>query len=885
MLSAMDVSFNRLTGAVPDVFDCRFGANLPPGATYFGLNVFLAAHNRLVGSLPAGLAKCGPYLQQLDLSNNELSSVVSSLVDSLTALLSLSLNDNQFSGPIPSLGNASLLQQLDLSNNTLTGELPAYLRRLTSLQSLNLGQNQLTGPLPSSFSGLANVSLFNASHNRLTGGIPASIARLSASLAHLYLNSNNLSGALPPALADLPFLQDLDLSNNAFSGGLSPLLVDSHALTTLLAANNSLSGPLPAQLVSHATLRDLDLSGNRLNGTLAALNWSGAGKLESVLLQRNALSGAIPASLSGVGSLKVLSLAHNALVGAIPHELTVLALASLDLSFNNLSGGIPPGRLADFPPSAYAGNPLLCAPPLERSCSANDAPGGSGGSGGGAGGSGGHSNSSHLSAGAVAGIVVGIVAAAVLVVAAVVVALFGRGLLRGGAGAGGRKKVWQKDYSRGTLIMYETLPVAFTMEDLYLATDGFHDAFLLGRGGFGSVYSNQGEQEFRAEMDTLGRIRHSNLVTLLGVYVDAEADRRMLIYNYLQGTLLHRFCMGDTRAPSQRTAAFPLTVLTKPYSKSVTHIRQCDLEDLAITRTAPLDDNDHWITMTIGAPSSLAKGAIASPAGGKLPRAANCRGGPLGGSLQACFGEKGKEDPRLAMWSHRLEIALGTARGLKYLHHDLRPHSIIHRDIKPANVLLDEALTAYVADFGLAKSWDASEATHMSTAVRGTMGYMAPEYALRARLTEKTDVYAFGIILLQLVTGLKPTNPDVAEQGMPLWSSLQEPATIVDPALEVGGEEGLKEVFGMLKLGQACAYREPGKRPTMAEALHVLENLKDFASGIAPSDKEGAEMTRTVPFEDDEVESVSSGSFDEGMDGPEFSHSRELENCTVIEGP
>lgn len=107
-------------------------------------------------------------------------------------------------------------------------------------------------------------------------------------------------------------------------------------------------------------------------------------------------------------------------------------------------------------------------------------------------------------------------------------------------------------------------------------------------------------------------------------------------------------------------------------------------------------------------------------------------------------------------WETRLKIAVGAAQGLAYLHHDCTPR-IIHRDIKSSNILLDENFVAHLSDFGIAKSIPASK-THASTYVLGTIGYIDPEYARTSRLNEKSDIYSFGIVLLELLTGKKAVD-------------------------------------------------------------------------------------------------------------------------------
>ncbi|XP_030948717.1 probable LRR receptor-like serine/threonine-protein kinase RKF3 [Quercus lobata] len=184
----------------------------------------------------------------------------------------------------------------------------------------------------------------------------------------------------------------------------------------------------------------------------------------------------------------------------------------------------------------------------------------------------------------------------------------------------------------------------------------------------------------------------------------------------------------------------------------------------------------------------------------------------------------GLEDRKLS-WPIRQKIALGTARGLAYLHYGAQP-GIIHRDIKASNILLDEMFEAKVADFGLAK-FTPEGMTHLSTRVAGTMGYVAPEYALYGQLTERSDVYSFGVVLLELLSGRKAlsTNSD----GQPIlvtdwaWSSVRNGRTldVIDNGMpELGVPEVLEKHVLVAVL---CSHPQLYARPTMDQVVKMLE--------------------------------------------------------------
>ncbi|KAI4368974.1 hypothetical protein MLD38_017471 [Melastoma candidum] len=304
----------------------------------------------------------------------------------------------------------------------------------------------------------------------------------------------------------------------------------------------------------------------------------------------------------------------------------------------------------------------------------------------------------------------------------------------------------------------------FTYEELVLATNGFADENLLGKGGFGSVYkgylpdgkeiavkqlkigSRQGDREFKAEVEIISRIHHRHLVSLVG-YCIAE-NQRLLVYDYVPNNTLY-------------------------------------------------------------------------------------------------FHLHGKDRPALD-WATRVKVAAGAARGLAYLHEGCHPR-IIHRDIKSSNILLDDNFEARVSDFGLAKlALDSN--THMTTRVMGTFGYMAPEYASSGKLTEKSDVFSFGVVLLELITGRKPVDQSqplgdesLVEWARPLLSHALENEDcegLVDPRLENNYVE--PELFQLIEAAAACVRHSAAKRPRMGQVVRAFDTLatSDLTNGMRLGDSE-----------------------------------------------
>ncbi|KAK9293099.1 hypothetical protein L1049_021084 [Liquidambar formosana] len=176
-------------------------------------------------------------------------------------------------------------------------------------------------------------------------------------------------------------------------------------------------------------------------------------------------------------------------------------------------------------------------------------------------------------------------------------------------------------------------------------------------------------------------------------------------------------------------------------------------------------------------------------------------------------------------WQTRFMVALGAAQGLSYLHHDCKPR-IVHRDIKSNNILLDYNFEAHVGDFGLAKVIDMPQSKSMS-AVAGSYGYIAPEYAYTMKVTEKCDIYSYGVVLLELLTGRTPVQP--LDQGGDLVTLVRNyiqnnslTLGILDARLNLKVESHVAHMMTVLRIALQCTSTSPFDRPTMREVVLML---------------------------------------------------------------
>ncbi|KAK8977703.1 hypothetical protein V6N11_013484 [Hibiscus sabdariffa] len=179
-------------------------------------------------------------------------------------------------------------------------------------------------------------------------------------------------------------------------------------------------------------------------------------------------------------------------------------------------------------------------------------------------------------------------------------------------------------------------------------------------------------------------------------------------------------------------------------------------------------------------------------------------------------------------WSKRMKIALGAAKGLAFLHGAERP--VIYRDFKTSNILLDGDFNAKLSDFGLAKDGPMGDQTHVSTRVMGTLGYAAPEYILTGHLTAKSDVYGFGVVLLEMLLGRRVLDKGIGggqnlvEWARPLLNHNKKLIKILDPKME--GQYSPRAAMRIAKLAYLCLSENPKGRPLMSQVVECLEKFQ-----------------------------------------------------------
>ncbi|KAL3634062.1 Receptor protein-tyrosine kinase cepr1 [Castilleja foliolosa] len=347
-LTDLELSGNYLTGRVPTEL-----------ARLKNLKLLELYYNQLDGNIPDEIGNL-TSLHELDMSVNRLTGQIPKSICRLPNIRVFQLYNNSLTGEIPNvLANSTTLITLSLYANYLTGPVPPNLGRSSALVGVDLSENRLTGKLPEDLCSGGKLKYLLFLQNFLSGEIPESYAECE-SLIRFRVSSNNLSGKIPGRLFSLPHASIIDIEKNDLTGSIpGESIRNAKNLSELFMQGNRISGLIPPEISLATKLVKIDLSNNFLSGPIPSkignLRW-----LNLLLLQNNELSSSIPESLSSLKSLNVLDLSSNRLTGRIPESLDILLPNSLNFSNNRLSGEIPIPFIKGGVLESFAGNPSLC---------------------------------------------------------------------------------------------------------------------------------------------------------------------------------------------------------------------------------------------------------------------------------------------------------------------------------------------------------------------------------------------------------------------------------------------------------------------------------------------------------------------------------------------
>ncbi|KAF8399548.1 hypothetical protein HHK36_015415 [Tetracentron sinense] len=859
-LREFSVSENFLTGDVlPSIF-----------TEHCNLEILDLSENHLYGGVPKEVSNC-KGLVTLNLWGNNFTGVLPSEIGLLSNLKGLYLGSNNFSREIPdSLLNCSKLAFLDLSKNGFGGDIQEIFGRFNQVMYLVLHGNSYTGGIISSgILKLQNVSRLDLSSNKFSGPLLVEFSEMP-SIEFLILAFNNFSGNIPPEFGNLLYLQALDLSFNRLTGSIPPAIGKLSRLLWLMLANNLLTGVIPPEIGNCSSLLWLNLANNQLSGKIPPElsnigrnatptfesnkqnNRGKAGSGECLVMKRwipadytpfsfaytlltrkscraiwnrllegqglfpiciggsmvrtlqisgylqltgNQFSGEVPAEIGKMQNFSLFNLGVNNFSGKLPPEIGRLPLSLLNLSVNQFSGEIPPeiGQLRCLQNLELSYNNFSGSFPASLN------------------------NLTELSK----------------------FNISYNPFISGVIPTTGQLATFEKESFLGNPLLQ--LP-AFINKTIKGSTENSESG--------GKPKKHTRWETFLVCLAlTMAFLICGVLSLIVCVMVKSPVDSP-------EFTLENAKQQRDMRSSPGNSS--------REMSDSVKVIR---LDKTAFTHADILKATGNFSDERI-----IGKGGYGTVYQGVLPDgrevavkklqregvegerefraemevlSGNSFGWPHP-NLVALYGwclhgsekllvyeymEGGSLDDFVSdrtklTWQRRMDVAVGVASALVFLHHECYP-AIVHRDVKASNVLLDKDGKARVTDFGLARVVDAGD-SHVSTMVAGTVGYVAPEYGQIWQATTKGDVYSFGVLALELATGRRAV--DGGEECLVDWTRRVigngrrgfSRAVIPVVLLGSGLSEGAEEMCELLRIGFRCTAEAPQARPNMKEVLAML---------------------------------------------------------------
>ncbi|CAA7407964.1 unnamed protein product [Spirodela intermedia] len=774
-----------------------------------GLSELNLAGNFFNQSIPLHLAQC-TSLQALNLSNNLLWGTLPDQISQLRSLTSLDLSGNKLEGALPiGLGALDRLRVLNLGGNMFTGalhisifgnlsdlvhidisqnpsfssELPPQLGNLKKLRKILMQSAGLRGGIPQSFVGLGELEILDLSRNNLSGKIPVGFGLRLAKLVYLDLSQNRLSGSFPGEICSGMVLAELNLHTNSFSGELPESMGSCSNLERLQLQNGGFSGEFPSGLWALSKMTVIRAENNRFSGEIPDYIRT-ASRLELVQIDNNSFSGRIPPGFGMISSLYRFSASMNGFYGELPENFCDSpAMSIISFSHNSLTGSIPsPRRCRKLVSLSLAGNhftgeipnsltqlPVLTYLDLSDNNLSGEIPQGL-------------QNLklallnvsfNQLSGEVPLPLISGLPAS----------------FLQGnpglcGPGLANPCGAEEAQKRRNLSLTYALISIAFAGGVILVAA---------------ALYVKNQSLRRKAR-----RAHSASWKSVL--YYPLRITEDDLLMRFNESNCVGRGAFGEVyaiRLPGGEVVA--AKKLIYPTNLSMRSLKT-EIKTLAKARHKNLTKllgfcYSEGIVVLIY--ESLPKGSL----GDAISRS--------GFSME---------------WPTRLRIAMGAAQALSYLHEHYVP-TLLHRNVKSRNVLLDVDYEPKLTDFGLDRVLGESSYGSSMASELGSRCYLAPECGYSKKATEKMDVYSFGVLLLELVTGRPAEQPEPRDSlDVVRWVrrriNTDNRFQILDQ--KISGT-ALPSISGALDLALRCTAVSPEKRPTMLEVLRSLQSLESAA--------------------------------------------------------
>ncbi|KAK8322613.1 hypothetical protein V6Z12_A12G178700 [Gossypium hirsutum] len=685
--------------------------------------------------------------------------------------------------------------RIQIPSNNIGGTLPPELKNLTQLTIFEVMNNQINGPIPS-LAGLIQLQEANF-HNNNFSSFPSDFFTGLTSLTSIHLDNNPFEPwEILVSLKEATSLKTFS-ANNANIKGKFPGFFDPEtfpSLTELHLALNKLEGELPAEF-SGSMIQSLWVNGQSLNGTIEVIQ--NMSSLTEVWLHENKFSGPLP-DFSVLTQLRNLSLrdnhfTDNNLTGVIPMELASLPnLARLDVSNNRLYGKIPSFR--DNVDVVTAGNHDIGkdkAPTPEARSPGGESAGTSTGNG-----------EKKSNKGTVLGSIIGVVGGLSLLGSVICLCAGTRKYTSKVQSLTAVRVHRHHSSDQGVKITVSRSSITGPSETFSKASSGPTDVHMVESGCMAiSIQVLKNVTSNFSDENVLGRGG-------FGIVYKGELHDGTKI-------AVKRMESGVVSAKGLAEFKSEIAVFSKVRHRHlVANLGYC------------LDGNERLLVYEY------------------MPQ----------GTLSRHLFNWKDEGLKPLEWTQRLTIALDVARGVEYLH-GLAQQSFIHRDLKPSNILLGDDMRAKVADFGLVRLAPADGKQSVETRLAGTFGYMAPEYAVTGRVTTKVDVFSFGVILMELISGRKALDETQPEESLHLVTWFRRKyinkdtfRKVIDKTIHLDDGK-FTSIRTVSELACHCCAREPYQRPDMSHVVNVLSSLAELWKPETPNSADiyGVNLELTLP--------------------------------------